>query len=638
MKKKVVSLLIAGLMMLEPCTMADAADLSDTEVIEQSVESAGDSVETEAMGETPEETGDIAESGAQDTEVSEEGSVDEEELSLDEGAEAVQDVNEEEGFGDGEEADFSDNAEAATDVGASIQKSGRLSKTVTWDFYDNGELVINGTGAVPDMPDGLFTQPWAAFDITRVKVSDGISTLGANTFASMLYLEEVELGKNVKKIGTEAFYNDTVLKKINFPDGLTSVGDGAFWFCGGLEGELKLPKSITSIGKKAFNGCDSLKSIVLPESLREIPAGAFQYDYNVKRIFIPASITKIDKTAFEGCDPSVIQYTGTQAQWKKLQLDTVFNPDFMNIEYNFASDKVDEHIWSQEREWDGEDPYDCTVARTKSYHCIVCGAIDERSTVTVPGKEHTWSAEKIYDEKNDMDFYDCTKGGTKSYHCKECGAIDKDSTEPILPRSAHSYGPWEVTQEATISQPEKKMRTCKVCYHTSRITGNKLTPTIKVSRTAVTLNPQQKLTSLYVTYKKGDSVVSWKSSNTKVATVTKQSNGKCVVVAGKTPGKATLTVTLKSNKKAYVTVTVRSVKTTKITGVKSSLVLRVKKTATLKPVLTPRTSTEKITYKSSNTKVATVTSAGKIIAKKKGTAYIYVKSGSKTVKCKVVVK
>ena len=53
MKKKVVSLLIAGLMMLEPCTMADAADLSDTEVIEQSVESAG-------------ETGDIAESGAQE--------------------------------------------------------------------------------------------------------------------------------------------------------------------------------------------------------------------------------------------------------------------------------------------------------------------------------------------------------------------------------------------------------------------------------------------------------------------------------------------------------------------------------------------------------------------------------------------
>ena len=57
--------------------MADAADLSDTEVIEQSVESAGDSVETEAMG---------AESGAQDTEVSEEGSVDEEEADFSDNA------------------------------------------------------------------------------------------------------------------------------------------------------------------------------------------------------------------------------------------------------------------------------------------------------------------------------------------------------------------------------------------------------------------------------------------------------------------------------------------------------------------------------------------------------------------------
>ena len=122
MKKKAVSLLIAGLMMLGSCTMAGAADFSDTEVVEQSVESAGDSVETEAMEETPEEAGDIAESETQDTEVSGEESFDEEELSLDE------------------------SAEAAADAGTSIQKSGRLSNTITWDFYDNGELVINGTG------------------------------------------------------------------------------------------------------------------------------------------------------------------------------------------------------------------------------------------------------------------------------------------------------------------------------------------------------------------------------------------------------------------------------------------------------------------------------------------------------------
>lgn len=55
-------------------------------------------------------------------------------------------------------------------------------------------------------------------------------------------------------------------------------------------------------------------------------------------------------------------------------------------------------------------------------------------------------------------------------------------------------------------------------------------------------------------------------------------------------------------------------------------------------MLAPVTSKQKITYKSSNTKVATVNSKGQITAKKKGTAVITVKSGSKTVKCKVTVR
>ena len=54
--------------------------------------------------------------------------------------------------------------------------------------------------------------------------------------------------------------------------------------------------------------------------------------------------------------------------------------------------------------------------------------------------------------------------------------------------------------------------------------------------------------------------------------------------------------------------------------------------------VTPLTSLQKVTYTSSNKKVATVTSKGVIRAKKKGTAVITVKSGSRTVKCKVTVK
>ena len=82
----------------------------------------------------------------------------------------------------------------------------------------------------------------------------------------------------------------------------------------------------------------------------------------------------------------------------------------------------------------------------------------------------------------------------------------------------------------------------------------------------------------------------------------------------------------------------KAVKTTKITGIAKKTRLKKGKTLTLKPAVTPLTSLQKVTYKSSNKKVATVTSKGVIRARKKGTAVITVKSGRKTVKCRITVK
>ena len=61
------------------------------------------------------------------------------------------------------------------------------------------------------------------------------------------------------------------------------------------------------------------------------------------------------------------------------------------------------------------------------------------------------------------------------------------------------------------------------------------------------------------------------------------------------------------------------------------------KKLTLKPVISPITSQEKVTYSSSNKKIATVSSSGVITGKKKRTAYITVKSGKIRKKVKVVV-
>ena len=58
----------------------------------------------------------------------------------------------------------------------------------------------------------------------------------------------------------------------------------------------------------------------------------------------------------------------------------------------------------------------------------------------------------------------------------------------------------------------------------------------------------------------------------------------------------------------------------------------------IKAIATPKNTDEKITFKSSNKKVATVTSKGVVKGLKKGTATITVQSGSKKMTCKVTVK
>ncbi len=174
--------------------------------------------------------------------------------------------------------------------------------------------------------------------------------------------------------------------------------------------------------------------------------------------------------------------------------------------------------------------------------------------------------------------------------------------------------------------------------------GRVLTATVKVQTgnvktTGIVVNTRQialvqgdifQLVSSITPFTSKDKL-SYKTSNKKVATVSK--NGK---ITAKKAGKATITV--KAGKKSVkVKVTVVGVKTTDIRVNTTQLNLKVKKKATIKTYLTPKNTSEKVTYKTSNKKIATVDKKGKVTAKKAGTATITVKSGSKSVKVNVTV-
>ena len=190
-----------------------------------------------------------------------------------------------------------------------------------------------------------------------------------------------------------------------------------------------------------------------------------------------------------------------------------------------------------------------------------------------------------------------------------------------------------------------KRRTGKAVITVILKSGKKSTISVRVQKSAVRTS---KITGISrkLTLKKGEKYIlrpiltpvtsqekiKYSTSNKKVAVVSSRG-----VITAKGSGRTIITVT-SGSKNAKIAVTVPKVRSTKIGGVKAALTVRNGKSYRLRARVYPRNSDEKITYSSSDKKVATVDRTGKIIGKKKGIAIIYVKSGRIRVKCKVTVR
>ena len=159
-------------------------------------------------------------------------------------------------------------------------------------------------------------------------------------------------------------------------------------------------------------------------------------------------------------------------------------------------------------------------------------------------------------------------------------------------------------------------KTIKV--YTTDETGKIPTEAVVLNKTFVTLNPgstdQLKITYVPDYASASVGTVTWKSSDEKIVTV--DSTGK---LTGKAAGKAIITATTTDGKVMYCIVTVENIKVSKITlASTTSNKIATGKKVTLKATVTPTNAYNKgVTWKSSNTKVATVSSTGVVTTKKK---------------------
>lgn len=272
----------------------------------------------------------------------------------------------------------------------------------------------------------------------------------------------------------------------------------------------------------------------------------------------------------------------------------------------------------------------CTEEGEQSKHCTRNGCNGKEDIQKIPSLGHDYVS-KVTKEAT------CTEKGILTKTCSKCGDV---VTEEI-PALGHKFGDWKVTAEATVLAPEQQERICGTCGEKeTKTVGTALKATATVNASTVKLKVKQSTSGLTVTgLANGDSVKSWKSTNTKIFTVSGKADGTCKLTAKKA-GTAKLQITLDSGLKKTVTVKVQkaAVKTTKVTVANTKVTVQKGKKVTLKPVVTPFTSKQKVTYTTSNKKIAIVSKNGVVTGKKKGTAKITVKSGNKSVKVTVKVK
>ena len=122
--------------------------------------------------------------------------------------------------------------------------------------------------------------------------------------ANLIIPDEID-GYTVKSISSEAFANDSALKKITLPDSVEVIGDYAFSTCQNLK-TVEFSKNLKKIGAGAFFGCAALKNAELFENLEKIDVSAFENCKLLKNLKIPQSCTEIGTDAFLGCESLIL--------------------------------------------------------------------------------------------------------------------------------------------------------------------------------------------------------------------------------------------------------------------------------------------------------------------------------------------
>ena len=156
-----------------------------------------------------------------------------------------------------------------------------------------------GTAQIVDnivYTDNLTTAIYAPVNAgDTVELAPSTKAIGANAF-KYCTLQAIDFPEGLTAIGKGAFSQCTVLTELTMPETLDEIGAGAFEDCSFIKW-VKMPRFMSGIGESAFSGCTHLMSINLPEGIEAIADRTF-YQCRLDGVAIPESVKSIGDYAF----------------------------------------------------------------------------------------------------------------------------------------------------------------------------------------------------------------------------------------------------------------------------------------------------------------------------------------------------
>ena len=507
--------------------------------------------------------------------------------------------------------------------------------------------------------------------VEELWLSEDTKCIGCGKFAGCDSLKGIHIPASISEIGNDAFSGCRNLKKVVISniESFCQIKLGKRYYYSGswrdedatcanplmygadlyvneeLVTNLVIPNSITSIEWYAFNGCNSIEKLTIPEGVEKIGDYAFKYCKNLKSVSLPNSLTTFGRSVFWDCDKLVsagpqnsncsIEYGWTTdipvyALCEMPNLQTILIPSTIQS----IGDKAFAYLTYFSSYLPINSIY-CSATVPPTIHSKTFYCPDSTPTVFVPRDcKEAYSKASYWQNFNIIELVDVESIKIEKDKYDIIVGESKDINVTILPDKATYKDLYWAIDNPEIARVDSgvvvgvKTGITKVTATTTD--GTNLSASCLISVTnpvlSVTLSKDQieleaedteTITAICLPSNADDTSISWKSSNTNVATV---DNGIIKAVA---VGKTEITASSANGIEASCKVVVKPTIATSLKLNKKSLSLTAGNSEKLEASILPtKTTNKEVKWESSNTEIVSVDNTGIVTALSNGTAKI----------------